>query len=39
MQRSALSHPKFPGNQPFNINGKQSSKRGWWLKGSNNPSK
>jgi hypothetical protein len=30
------THPNNPKNQPFNITGKKSSKRGWWLRGNNN---
>jgi len=30
------NHPNHPKNQPFNINGKESKKHGWWLKGHNN---
>lgn len=33
------NHPSNPAAQPFNINGKESKKRGWWLKGHNNPVK
>ena len=29
-------HKNNPGNQPFNINGKHTTKKGWWRKGHNN---
>lgn len=34
-----MSNSKYPHNQPFNINGKKSTKRGWWLIGNNNGKK
>lgn len=36
---NARNNPNAPHNQPFNINGRESKKRGWWLKGHNNSSK
>lgn len=36
---SARKHPNNPANQPFNIRGKESEKRGWWLNGNNNGKK
>lgn len=36
---SARQHADAPHNQPFNIRGKHSLKRGWWLRGSNNAKK
>lgn len=32
-------HANNPANQPFNINGRRSEKRGWWVRGNNNAKK